>query len=51
MLRDIEDLDYAAIAEILGVPPGTVKSRIYRGRTMLHEMLSREKAQLGNQPT
>ncbi|MGD8452669.1 MAG: sigma-70 family RNA polymerase sigma factor [Phycisphaerae bacterium] len=51
VLRDIEDLDYAAIAEILGVPPGTVKSRIYRGRTMLHEMLSTEKAQLGNQPT
>ena len=47
VLRDIEELDYAAIAEILGVPVGTVKSRIHRGRLMLREMLKQEEPQLG----
>lgn len=42
ILKDIEDLDYAAIAEILGVPAGTVKSRIHRGRMMLREWLVEE---------
>jgi len=42
ILKDIEDLDYAAIAEILGVPAGTVKSRIHRGRMMLREWLIEE---------
>ena len=32
VLRDVADLDYAEIAEVLGVPVGTVKSRIARGR-------------------
>jgi len=35
VLRDVADLDYAEIAEALGVPVGTVKSRIARGRTQL----------------
>ena len=39
VLRDIEELDYSTIAEILGVPVGTVKSRIFRGRSMLRELL------------
>lgn len=39
VLKDIEDLDYATIGEILDVPVGTVKSRIHRGRTMLREMM------------
>jgi len=35
VLRDLCDLDYAEIAEILGIPPGTVRSRIARGRAAL----------------
>lgn len=35
VLRDLCDLDYAEIAEVLGVPAGTVRSRIARGRAAL----------------
>jgi RNA polymerase sigma-70 factor (ECF subfamily) len=35
VLRDVCDLDYAEIADTLGVPVGTVKSRIARGRSLL----------------
>ncbi len=43
ILKDIEDLDYATIAEILAVPIGTVKSRIHRGRQALRELLRDER--------
>jgi RNA polymerase sigma-70 factor (ECF subfamily) len=39
VLRDECDLDYAAIAQILGIPPGTVRSRIARGRAALASIL------------
>ncbi|MES2393748.1 MAG: RNA polymerase sigma factor [Acidobacteriota bacterium] len=39
ILRDLEDMDYKDIAEILGVPQGTVKSRISRGRAELARLL------------
>ena len=39
VLRDLCDLDYAEIAEVLGVPPGTVRSRIARGRAQLARRL------------
>jgi RNA polymerase sigma-70 factor, ECF subfamily len=39
VLRDLCDLDYATIARVLGVPDGTVRSRIARGRAMLHDRL------------
>ena len=39
VLRDLCDLSYAEIAEVLGVPPGTVRSRIARGRTALAPLL------------
>jgi RNA polymerase sigma-70 factor (ECF subfamily) len=50
VLKDIEDLDYATIAEILEVPIGTVKSRIYRGRTMLRALLLDERTERGRRP-
>lgn len=43
-LRDVEEFTYAEIAEMVGVPIGTVMSRISRGRRLLFERLSREKA-------
>jgi RNA polymerase sigma-70 factor (ECF subfamily) len=39
-LRDVEEFTYAEIAEMLGVPLGTVMSRISRGRRQLFERLS-----------
>ena len=35
VLRDLCNLDYDEIAEVLGIPPGTVRSRIARGRMSL----------------
>ncbi len=39
VLRDVGDLDYAEIATVLGIPPGTVRSRIARGRMALARAL------------
>lgn len=39
VLSDIEDFSYAEMAEIMGVPMGTVMSRLHRGRKALQKRL------------
>jgi RNA polymerase sigma-70 factor (ECF subfamily) len=43
ILRDLEELEYREIAQSLGVPEGTVKSRLNRGRAELARILRRYK--------
>jgi RNA polymerase sigma-70 factor, ECF subfamily len=40
-LRDVEDLSYQEIAEVVGIPVGTVMSRLSRGRKQLYRQLVR----------
>ncbi|MFJ4467884.1 RNA polymerase sigma factor [Streptomyces sp. NPDC089424] len=40
ILFHLQDLPLAACAEVLGVPPGTVKSRLHRARRMLRSVLA-----------
>jgi RNA polymerase sigma-70 factor (ECF subfamily) len=47
-LRDVEELTYAEIADILGIPIGTVMSRISRGRRALYERL--QAIRIGSEP-
>ncbi len=39
VLRDLQGLSYEEIGESLGIAPGTVRSRIHRGRVLLQQML------------
>ncbi|MGI4828264.1 MAG: RNA polymerase sigma factor [Janthinobacterium lividum] len=39
IMRDLQDLDYREIADVLCIPQGTVKSRISRGRAELARLL------------
>ena len=43
ILRDLEELEYREIAQVLNVPEGTVKSRLNRGRAELARILRRHK--------
>jgi RNA polymerase sigma-70 factor (ECF subfamily) len=43
VLRDLEDLSYQEIADVLGVPIGTVRSRIARGREQLRRVLQEDR--------
>jgi RNA polymerase sigma-70 factor (ECF subfamily) len=47
ILRDLQDMDYKEISQILKIPEGTVKSRINRGRTELARLLQRSNRQVG----
>ena len=46
ILRDLKDMDYKEIAEVLRIPEGTVKSRISRGRMELARLLERNRRQV-----
>ena len=46
ILRDLEDMDYKDIAQVLRIPEGTVKSRISRGRGELAKLLQRIEGQV-----
>lgn len=51
-LRDLCDLEYAEIAEVLDIPVGTVRSRIARGRAALADHVeSGNQPALGRRPT
>lgn len=39
ILRDLQEMEYREIAEILSIPEGTVKSRLNRGRAELGRLL------------
>ncbi len=46
ILRDLQDMDYKEIADVLRIPEGTVKSRISRGRMELARLLERNRKQV-----
>jgi RNA polymerase sigma-70 factor (ECF subfamily) len=43
ILRDLQELEYREIADVLSIPEGTVKSRINRGRAELARLLRKQK--------
>jgi len=44
VLREYQDLSYGEISEVLGVPTGTVMSRLHRARHALRDLLSGEES-------
>jgi RNA polymerase sigma-70 factor (ECF subfamily) len=43
ILRDLQEMEYREIAQVLKVPEGTVKSRLNRGRAELARVLRKQK--------
>ena len=41
ILRDLQDMEYREISQVLGIPEGTVKSRLNRGRAELARLLKK----------
>jgi RNA polymerase sigma-70 factor, ECF subfamily len=52
LLVGLERMDYDSVAQILGVPIGTVRSRLSRGRERLRELMGRDREpqQIGHSP-
>jgi RNA polymerase sigma-70 factor (ECF subfamily) len=50
LIVDVEDQSYESAAEALGVPIGTVRSRLFRGRRMMQEQLRPYAADAGIGP-
>jgi len=46
ILRDLQEMEYREIAQVLKIPEGTVKSRLNRGRAELARLLRKQKAAL-----
>ncbi len=46
ILRDLQEMEYREIADVLQIPEGTVKSRINRGRAELARRLKKQKSAL-----
>jgi len=46
ILRDLQEMEYRDIAQVLNIPEGTVKSRINRGRAELARLLRKQKLAL-----
>ena len=42
VMRDVEDMSVQETADSLGIPPATVRTRLFRARAMLREMLTRD---------
>ena len=51
VLRDLCRLDYAEIADVLDIPPGTVRSRIARGRAALAKRMTGNPGAADDRPT
>jgi len=47
LLADIEDFSYKEISKIIGIPIGTVRSRLFRARNTLKELLKKYALSLG----
>ena len=46
ILRDLQEMEYREIAQVLDIPEGTVKSRLNRGRAELARILKRHKVRV-----
>ena len=46
ILRDLQEMEYREIAQVLKIPEGTVKSRLNRGRAELARVLRKQRAAL-----